>query len=166
MPEPVMLTVMKALTAEIERRADLPGCVFRGKSHFGPAMGGPEKMVSVFVDGTAAEDYPQQTHDGRARLVRLPLLLMGYDATPEALTAHPDHPTDPATIMADRVIRALRGIKADGAETGTRSRNLLGLGRIVDSFEIGTGYPYPEFANPDTTVPFFLVPVAITYADL
>lgn len=160
MPEPIRLTVMKKLCSEIEQRADLSGSVFRGRSYFGPSMGVPSKMVSVFEDGAHAEDYPQQTGDGRANVVRLPLILMGYDV--EGI----EHPTDPAMIMMHDVLAALRGVKRDGAPDGNRSRNYLGMGRIVDDIQIGNGHVYPAFANENTSVAFFLVPVTVTYVDL
>lgn len=159
MPEPTRMTIMKNLCSQIETRADLPGTVFRGRSYFGPAMGGPTKMVSVFEDGLNADDYPQQTPDGRANLIRLPLIVMGYDVE------DPDHPTDPAMMMMYDVIRAIRGIKKDGAATGTSNRNYLGLGKIVDDIQIGNGHVYPAFANENTSVAFFMVPMTISFVD-
>lgn len=159
MPEPTRMTILKELCRQIESRAGLAEMVFRGRSYFGPAMSGPTKMVSIFEDGLNAEDYPQQTLDGRANLIRLPLIVMGYDVE------DPDHPTDPAMMMMYDVIKALRAIKKDGAATGSSNRNYLGLGKIVDDIQIGNGHVYPAFANENTSVAFFMVPVTVSFVD-
>lgn len=57
MSEPIRLTVLKALVDQIEERAGLTGAVFRGRTFFGPASGGPKRMVSIFEDGVNAVDY-------------------------------------------------------------------------------------------------------------
>lgn len=158
MSEPVRLTVLKALVAQIEERAGLTGAVFRGRTFFGPASGGPQRMVSIFEDGVNAVDYPEQTRDGHTGLVKLPLILMGYDVE------DPVNPTDPATIMMYQVIEGLRGIKRDAAKSRT-SQNLLGLGRVVDDIRIGNGHTYPAWANDLTSVAFFQLPITVDYVE-
>lgn len=156
--EPIRLTILKELAAQIEQRADLQGAVFRGRTFFGPASGGPLKMVSIFEDGANATDYPQQTRDGHTGVVQLPLILMGYDVE------DPVNPTDPAMVMMYRVIDALRAVKREG--TGREGqRNVLGMGRVVDNIRVGNGHVYPAWANELTSVAFFQLPVTIDYVE-
>lgn len=160
MPDPVRLKIMKELCRQIEERAGLGGMVFRGRSHFGPsASGGITKMVSVFEDGARTEDFPEQTGNGKATVVNLPLMLFGYDVEDF------DNPTDPAQIMMDQVLRAIRSIKRDGAARGEREQNYLGMGRIVAEIAIGSGHVFPAFANNDTEVAFWLLPITLRYVE-
>lgn len=157
--QPVRLTILRALCSEIERRAGLEGAVFRGRAFFGPASGGPERMVSVFEDGGAAEDYPVQAPNGATGLVRLPLILMGYDVEDF------DHPTDNAYLMLDRVEKAVRDIKREGAPSQHSGVNYLGLGGVVSEVLLGSGHVFPAFANELTSVAFFQLPITLAYAE-
>lgn len=162
MSEPMMLRVMKELCRQIEIRAGLEGFVFRGQSYFGPTSEGMTKMVSVIVDSSSTDDFPNQSLSGNASIVNLPLILMGYDATNLNTS---ENPTDDATIMAHSVYKALIDVKREGAAGDLSKRNILGMGHVVDDIIIGNYYPYPEFANENTSCAFWLMPVTIKYVD-
>lgn len=160
MPEPMRMTMMKALTDQIATRAGLENKVYRGKAIFGPSNGDDLQVVSIFEDGANAVEYHQQAGDGTTGVVPLQLIVMGYDIE------DPVHPTDPAMLMMYRVTDAIKAIKRDGAPTATQNRNYLGLGRVIDDIEVGFGHVYPAFSNELTSVAFFQIPVTVHFLDV
>lgn len=155
MSEPTRLTVMKRLTDEIAERAGLAGAVFRGRDYFGPENGDPIPMITIFEDITFTEDYPEQTRGGEVSLVKLRLIIVGFDDEDTL------NPTDPAMLLMYRVIDALKEIKADGAK---RHAHYLGH-PAVDDIQIGRGNVYPANADGVSPVAFFRLPLALTYVE-
>lgn len=153
--EPTRLRVLKRLTEEVERRAGLPGAVFRGRDYFGPENGDPVPMITIFEDMVGADDYSDQTDDGALSVVVLRLLIVGFD-NEDML-----NPTDPATVLMYRVIGALRDIKRDGAKRGAQ---YLGLDE-VDGIQIGNGTVSPAYADGNSPVAFFRLPLTIRYVE-
>ncbi|WP_156127399.1 hypothetical protein [Paracoccus sanguinis] len=158
MSEPTRLTVLKALTSEIERRAGLEGCVFRGRDWFGPNNGDTVPFITIMEDYEMRNQDPLQSQDGRARVIDLPLVIIGFDEEDS------DNPTDPATRLMYRVMDAIRGVLKDGRLPEGES-DILGLGRTVDRIQIGGGTVYPANVDLSSTVAFFSLRASIRFVE-
>lgn len=158
MTEPTRLKVLKALTAEIERRANLEGRVFRGRDYASFSTGDPVPFITIMEQLGAGYDDPLQSQDGRARVLDLPLEIIGI-AEKDA-----DNPTDPVTLLMYQVIAAIRGILKDG-RLPEGERDILGLGKAVDRIIIGVGKVLPEGADLLTNVAFFSLMVRVVFVD-
>ena len=162
MADAMRLRVLKALTRQLEERVDMTGLVFRGKGSFGPASGGPDRMISIMEDPMNAQDYPEQTERGKTGVTDLGLFIMGYDVEDKE---NPDNPTDKPTNMMRDVKNAIKGIMRDGAATADTDRDLLGLGSPVAGIKLGQGHVWSAFSNEMTGVAFFELPLTISFLE-
>ena len=150
--EPIMLTVLKALTVSLEQIAtrggynyDLLGAVFRGRMIF--SEDDPLPMLSISQPPKMPEEIEAPTGEA-VTVYRQPFLIQGF------VTDDPKNPTDPAYLLLDDVERRL-----SYERKRDEGYNVLGFGGQV-MLHIGQGVVRsPDAVVSDTA--FFWLPITL-----
>lgn len=165
MADPFRLRVMKAVTAalktvtvpngfqnDLSDFTDAAGRtqtrVFRGRTVFGDTD--PLPMVTILEDPKSAESDDSRMSVNSAGPWRL--LIQGF------VLDDPEHPLDPAYLMAADVIKALVNTKRG------QGGNILGMAGKVMALSVGSPIHRPADGEVSSTA-FFLLPITLTLVE-